>query len=72
MSGEAATAARRRDIRVPSEDWIGRVWSTTAMPERDVAAGKWAVVTKCGDTAEGEADDARLRGLRTVLYSHIQ
>ena len=54
--------------QVPDDSWIGRVFESNAVPHLGVDAGLWAVVTKCGDRADGDAADAPLKGLRLVLY----
>ena len=42
------------------------------MPERGVAAGKYAVVTQLGDNAEDDAEGARQRGMRIIIYDNVE
>ena len=44
------------------------MFESNAVPNLGVDAGLWAVVTKCGDRADGDAADVPLKGLRLVLY----
>ena len=54
---------------IPDESWLGRVFEANAFETLGVNAGLWAVVTKCGDRADGDEADAPLKGLRIVMYN---
>ena len=56
--------------QVPDDSWLGRVFESNEVEPLGIEAGLWAVVTKCGDRADGDAAEVPLKGLRLVLYKH--